>query len=452
IFFTSFFCSIFIGILGFQDVKHQQEQNIGKTLKIIAQTAVLGIYNKLGDIYDSENFKILIKEYLIEVKEENDITEPFYLLKRKSKNKVSIIVTTDRGNISGGEYLINSALEATFDKKKATFSSIYKDKNGMWISAYAPIRDAKGDVLYVLEINREISYYLALVRTKAFQIVLVCFLGCVIGMFLGSLFLRPILESIGFLSAAARKIKKGDYESPIQEVNTRDEIEHLAVTMEHMRRSLKEYISKLKTSIEEEKKAHLESIKTLSEAIAIREPYTKGHIKRVWKYAQLIAQEMNLSEEDIEILEYGCILHDVGKIGVNVDIINKDKKLDDIEYDSIKKHPEMGVKIIEGIPFLEKAKDIILYHQECFDGTGYPEGLKGENIPILARIVSIADTYDAIVSDRSYRKGGTHEAAVEEIKRSAGTQFDPKIVEAFLRVEDKIKKIHDTYDEKQGQE
>ena len=449
IFLTSFFCSIFIGVLGFYDEKHQQEKNIGETLKRISQTSVLGIYVQLGKSYDRNEFKRIIKDYLLKVKKKNNIKEPLYLLERKSKNKASIVVTTEQGNIQGAESLINDALRKTFTKKQATFSSIYKDKSGMWISAYAPMLNAEGDVVYVLEVNSEISHYRALIRTKTIQIIVVCFIGCFIGLFLGSSFLRPIVLSIGFLSSAAKKIKQGDYESPIKDVHTRDEIEHLALTMEHMRRSLSGYISKLKLAIEQEKHAHLESIKTLSEAIAIREPYTKGHIKRVSKYAQLVAQALLLSDEDIEILEYGCILHDVGKIGVNVDIINKEEGLDEKEYDSIKQHPQMGVKIIKGIPFLEKAKDIILYHQECYDGTGYPEGLKGDHIPILARIVSVVDTYDAIVSDRSYRKGVSHESAIEEIRKEAGKQFDPEIVKVFLNVEKEIKVIHDNYNDEE---
>jgi HD-GYP domain-containing protein (c-di-GMP phosphodiesterase class II) len=259
--------------------------------------------------------------------------------------------------------------------------------------------------------------------------------------FLGGLFLKPIVESINILNSTAIKIKKGDYETPIKDIRTHDEIEHLSKTMEHMRLSLREYIKKLKFAIEQEKKAHLESIKTLSEAIAIREPYTQGHIQRVSKYAEVIGREMELSAKDMETLEYGCVLHDVGKIGINVDIINKDKKLEDYEYEKIKKHPEMGVKIIEGVPFLEKSKDIILYHQERYDGKGYPEGLKGEEIPLLARIVSVADTYDAIVSDRPYRKGLTHEKALETIKKEAFKQFDPKIVDIFVKKEKEICEI-----------
>ena len=157
-------------------------------------------------------------------------------------------------------------------------------------------------------------------------------------------------------------------------------------------------------------------------------------------YSLIISQELALEENYMEEIEIAGLLHDIGKIGIPEDILRKPGKLTDEEYNTIKLHTEYGKKILNGIKKLSTISLWLSSHHERWDGRGYPSALTGKEIPLPARILAIADTYDAMTSNRSYRTGLSHETAVEEIKRCAGSQFDPEIVEAFLRTESEIKK------------
>jgi len=150
---------------------------------------------------------------------------------------------------------------------------------------------------------------------------------------------------------------------------------------------------------------------------------------------------MNLSREEVELLKYGCYLHDVGKIDIEIPILNKKEKLTEEEFEIIKQHAVKGAQVVEGIRFLKDVREIILYHQERYDGKGYPKGLRGKEIPLLARIVAVADTFDAMTSDRPYSRRMSFHDAIDELDRNAGTQFDPDIVAAFLKYRGSIGKI-----------
>lgn len=173
-------------------------------------------------------------------------------------------------------------------------------------------------------------------------------------------------------------------------------------------------------------------IKSLITALEARDEYTKGHSLRVQTYSVKIARNLKLPNKKIRQVELSSILHDIGKIGIPDTILRKPSMLTDEEYDLIKKHPIIGYNILSSIEGLEEILDGIKYHHERFDGKGYPEGLKGKDIPLIARIIAVADTFDAITSDRPYRKGLPTEYALEEIKKVKGTQLDPEIVDTFL--------------------
>ncbi|GEM_PF-3237196 len=188
--------------------------------------------------------------------------------------------------------------------------------------------------------------------------------------------------------------------------------------------------------------AYLSTVSALAAAIDAKDAYTHGHSSRVMEYAVLIAREMGLPEDEIERIKLAGLLHDIGKIGVRESILLKKGKLTDEEYEEIKKHPVLGANIINQVRFLESVVPYTYYHHERWDGKGYPEGLKGEEIPLGARILAVADTFDAMTSSRSYRKALPDSYALEEIKKNAGKQFDPKVVEAFERVYNKLKILY----------
>jgi len=163
------------------------------------------------------------------------------------------------------------------------------------------------------------------------------------------------------------------------------------------------------------------------------DPYTRGHTDRVTTIAKAIARRMNWNGEQLSSLEVGALLHDVGKIGVADAILRKPGPLSEAEYAEIKTHPEVGRRMLQGISYLESAIPGLLYHHERYNGQGYPYQLSGPEIPLAGRIMAVADAFDAMTSDRPYRRAMSPQAAVVELERGAGTQFDPEVVVAFMR-------------------
>ncbi len=186
---------------------------------------------------------------------------------------------------------------------------------------------------------------------------------------------------------------------------------------------------------------YLNAIHALAAAVDAKDHYTHGHSHKVMVYATAIARELGLSEKDIKKIKYSALLHDVGKIGISEAVLNKPSKLTPKEFDTIAMHPILGVSIVQNIKSLKDLIPTILYHHERYSGGGYPEGRAGNSIPLGARIVAIADAWDVMTSDRAYRKALPISVAVAELKNFAGTQFDPDMVDAFLRSLEKDEKF-----------
>ncbi len=180
--------------------------------------------------------------------------------------------------------------------------------------------------------------------------------------------------------------------------------------------------------------AYLNILTALANAVEARDIYTRGHTERVWYMAEIIAREMGWDSDKLWEVKIGGILHDIGKIGIPDAILNKPGELTLEEFEVMKAHPAQGAKILEGISFLAPSLPYILYHHERFDGLGYPYGLKQEKIPIQGRLLAVVDTFDAMCSDRPYRKRKGVQIALKEIEDCAGTQFDPEIAQIFLKV------------------
>jgi putative nucleotidyltransferase with HDIG domain len=172
---------------------------------------------------------------------------------------------------------------------------------------------------------------------------------------------------------------------------------------------------------------------SLADAIEKRDPYTGGHTQRVTAYSMAIGKYLELKPLERKWLKIASVLHDIGKIGIEDQILKKPERLSPEEFDMIKRHSDMGAKIVEHIRLLKEIIPGVRYHHEQLDGKGYPDGLKGENIPALAKIVAVADTYDAMTTDRPYRKAMDQEEAIKELKRCSGTQLDQDVVMAFIQ-------------------
>lgn len=182
------------------------------------------------------------------------------------------------------------------------------------------------------------------------------------------------------------------------------------------------------------KRTYFETVQALAQAIEASDKYTRGHSDRVTHIAIEIAKYLKLSRADIDTLKYACILHDVGKIGILKEVLNKPGQLTPEEFEQIKMHPALGEEIISPVAFLENIKPIIRHHHERYDGNGYPDHIKSDHIPFLSRIIAVADTYDAMTSRRPYRPALREDVALAEIRKCSGTQFDPEVVKAFIEI------------------
>lgn len=218
-------------------------------------------------------------------------------------------------------------------------------------------------------------------------------------------------------------------------VNYNNEFSNLMFKIHATKQVYNDYIYSLQNIQNNElEKERLASVEVLRRTVDAKDSYTCGHSDRVSQYSCLIGEKLGLCKEDIELLKVGGLFHDIGKIGIPDNILLKTEKLTDDEYDEIKKHPLIGAHILENSSIFENIIPIILYHHEKFDGTGYPKKLKKTNIPFLARIVAVADSFDAMTSKRAYRNSLPIDIVKLEFNKHSGTQFDPRIVKVFLDI------------------
>ena len=204
------------------------------------------------------------------------------------------------------------------------------------------------------------------------------------------------------------------------------------------RQNLEEIVTartrRLRSAMQDLERSYDITLEAMGDALDLRDAETEGHSRRVTAYTIAMAREMGLNAAELRVLARGAFLHDIGKIATPDSVLLKPGKLSESEIVTMREHCERGYAMINKIPFLREASEIIYTHQESFDGSGYPRGLKGDQIPLGSRIFAIADTLDAITSDRPYRKGRSFTEARDEIKRCSGRQFDPAVVEVYLRI------------------
>jgi HD-GYP domain-containing protein (c-di-GMP phosphodiesterase class II) len=249
---------------------------------------------------------------------------------------------------------------------------------------------------------------------------------------LGFLFAGEISRPVQKLANGARRLASGDYGTRV-DVKSGNEVGVLADAFNQMGEEIQKAILEIERRAAENKELFMGSIRMLANAIDEKDPYTRGHSERVAYYAACTAKHLGMSMEDVERVHLSGIIHDVGKIGIEDKILRKAAALTDEEYAIMKQHPTKGEHILEAVPLLkEKAGDGLMHHENV-DGSGYPKGLTAEQIPLLGRIVSVADAFDAMTTDRPYSKAMTFEAAVARLKFLAGKKFDENCVDAFAR-------------------
>jgi putative nucleotidyltransferase with HDIG domain len=260
----------------------------------------------------------------------------------------------------------------------------------------------------------------------------------VVAIALGAFSSRSIVQPLAAVVARLRESGKTGVlpEFPTGERGVR-EIRELTDSFNHAAASIREGQDQLI-------RAYVEFVSSLASALDARDPYTAGHSLRVSEYSCAIAQAMNVEQQEHELIRVGALLHDIGKIGISDAVLQKQERLTPEEEALIREHPVIGKKILECVHGFEAYLPVVELHHENWDGTGYPRGLKGEETPRTARIVKVADAYDAMTSDRPYRRGMRHEQAIAILEKHAGTQFDVPVVQAFVPLGDIIQRPADS--------
>jgi len=246
---------------------------------------------------------------------------------------------------------------------------------------------------------------------------------------------RSITNPIQQLAESTQAIAKGDFSKKIN-IKSRTEIGELAHTFSKMAGDLELYIEQIKRALKENKDLFVGTIRALAAAIDEKDPYTRGHSDRVTDYAIILARKMGLDEKAIETIRISALLHDIGKIGVDDKVLKKPGFLTPEEFEVMKQHTVKGANIMKSIEQMREMIPGMKYHHEQWDGNGYPDRLKGETIPLIARIISVADTFDAMTTNRPYQKAMNLEFTLQKIKDNARIKYDPQVVEALMQAVD----------------
>ncbi len=251
--------------------------------------------------------------------------------------------------------------------------------------------------------------------------------------FIGIWAARRLTTPLSVLTQSSRAIAGGDFSQRVQ-LKSRTEFGELAQSFNSMTDDLERYVDDLKTAAQENKTLFLSSIQMLAGAVDEKDPYTRGHSDRVTRYSVLIAKEMNLAEEEVEKIRISALLHDVGKIGIEDRILKKPGALTPEEFEVMKTHTTKGAAILRPVEALRDMLPGIELHHESLDGRGYPHGLKGDQIPLMPRVIMVADTFDAMTTNRPYQAAMDPEYVIRIINSLAATKFDPHVVAAMTKV------------------
>lgn len=298
------------------------------------------------------------------------------------------------------------------------------------LGAYASAELDKQSRLGVIAIQDE-SAALASVKDMRQQTIWISMVAALLTILTGFFFAKKLTQPVQELAIGAHRIASGDFSQRIT-VKSRTELGHLGDSFNLMTDQLETYINDLQQSAAENRELFLGTVKGLAAAIDGKDPYTRGHSERVSRMSMAIAQRMDLSDEECEKIRISALLHDVGKIAIDDNILKKPAALTDEEFEVMKGHPQKGYKIMSQIRAMKEFLPGMYMHHEMVNGQGYPQGLKGDEIPLMAKIVSVADTFDAMTTDRPYQKAMNLEDAVARIQSFVDTRYDAAVVAAFV--------------------
>jgi HD-GYP domain-containing protein (c-di-GMP phosphodiesterase class II) len=297
------------------------------------------------------------------------------------------------------------------------------------VGTFMPLSDESGWGV-VVQTEEDVAYQTSnRLRNESFQTVgIVAAVALVLGVLLAGAISRPVQK----LAVAARRLAGGEYATRVS-VKSRNEVGILADAFNVMGEEIQKAIEEIRRRAEENEELFMGSIRMLANAIDEKDPYTRGHSERVAYYSACLGKHLGMPPDEVSRVHLSGIIHDVGKIGIEDKILRKAAALTDEEYAIMKQHPTKGEHILDAVPLLKERAGDGLMHHENVDGSGYPRGLKGEEIPLLGRIVSVADAFDAMTTDRPYSKAMSFEAGIARLKFLSGKKFDAGCVDAFER-------------------
>ncbi len=310
------------------------------------------------------------------------------------------------------------------------FTAQYQEEEHQMIGAYSTA-NFTSDLKFGVIAMQDESKALASVADMRRQTWLISLVLALFALVVGSVLARQLTSPLFDLVSAAQKVAAGDLSTRIETKNIK-EIATLGNAFNTMSDNLEEHIAKLARAAQENRELFVGTVKALAAAIDGKDKYTRGHSERVCRVSVAIGQRLGMEAEELETLRISALLHDVGKIAIDDNILKKPAALTDEEYEIMKQHPQRGYKIMSQIPAMKEFLPGMYMHHEMVNGQGYPQGLKDDEIPLQAKIVSVADTFDAMTIDRPYQKGMNLEDALNRIKTFVGTRYDGKVVEALV--------------------
>ena len=311
----------------------------------------------------------------------------------------------------------------------APFSATRDGRTVEMLGSYATAELDKSSRLGVIAIQDEAAA-LASVSDMRWQTLWISLIAALVTLLIGIFFAKKLTHPVQELAGGAHRIASGDFSKRI-EVRSRTELGDLGNSFNLMTDQIERFIRDLQQSAQENRELFIGTVKALAAAIDGKDPYTRGHSERVSRFSMAIAQRLDLSDEEVEKIRISALLHDVGKISIDDKILKKPAALTDEEYEIMKGHPQKGYKIMSQIPAMKEFLPGMYMHHEMVNGMGYPQGLKGDEIPLMGKIVAVADTFDAMTTDRPYQKAMNFDDAVARIESFVGTRYDPGVVAAF---------------------
>jgi len=368
----------------------------------------------------------VLQQRLIQIMKDNKKIRDVYVL-RKGEHKDELVFVVDAAELEehsplGEIYdaiiapeMLKGFIQPAVDKDFTT------DKWGQTLSGYAPVRNSHGDVVAILGIDFDANDIRAEYNKRSERVLFYAVLGMLLMLMLSLVVAKKLVERLNNIKCVIDMLLEENLDTSVHDTG-KDEIKDLSLRVNQL----------IKKMVADREQMFICMITALVNALEAKDQYTYGHSADVADIADDIMNEMQLDANEKFTIRFAAILHDIGKIGISDIILQKKGKLTETEFSVIRQHPLIGAKILEGIPALNQIQDIVQHHHERYDGTGYPDKLRGLDISLGARIIAVADSFQAMISDRTYHSGMSQKLAMKELEENKGTQFDPHIVDVFL--------------------